>query len=111
MQLRHVGRQVGVPLVGADDEGAGLADREIATGHPGVGIEDQRVGRLPLRFRQVVDVAVARVGAERRANTSATSVRSLWTAGTTTWLGSSLSSCWMRSPRSVSITSMPTEAM
>ena len=43
----------------------GLGDREIAPGHPGVGIEDQRAGRLPLRFRQVVDVAVARVGAER----------------------------------------------
>jgi hypothetical protein len=26
----------------------------------------------------------------------------LWTAGITTWLGSSSSSCWMRSPRSVS---------
>ena len=32
---------------------------------PGVGVEDQRAGRLALRFRQVVDVAVVGIGADR----------------------------------------------
>ena len=41
------------------------------------------------------------------ANRAATSVRSLWMAGTTMWLGGSSESCWMRSPRSDSVTSMP----
>ena len=65
MQLWHIGRQIGIALVGADDEGSGLGDRKIAAGHPRVGFEDQRAGRLPLRFRQVVDVTVARVGPDR----------------------------------------------
>ena len=49
----------------------------------------------------------ASVPMRAREDTSATSERSLWTEGTTTWLGASLSSCWMRSPRSVSVISMP----
>jgi len=65
MQLRHVGRQVGVTLVGADHEGAGLGDREIAAGHAGIGGENQRARRFALRFRQIVNVAVLRIGTDR----------------------------------------------
>ena len=65
MQLGHVGREVGVALVGADDEAAGLRDREIGAGHAGVGGQDQRAGRLALRFGEVMDVAVVGVGADR----------------------------------------------
>ena len=54
MQLRHIGRQIGVAFIGTDDDAAGLGDREIATGHPGIGREDQGTGRLALRLRQVV---------------------------------------------------------
>ena len=65
VQLRHIGRQIGVALVGADDEGPGLGDREIGPRHAGVGSEDQRAGRLALRFRQIMDVAVVGIGADR----------------------------------------------
>ncbi len=65
VQLWHIGRKIGIALVGADDEGPGLGDREIAPGHAGIGLEDQRPGRLALGFRQVVDVAVIGVGADR----------------------------------------------
>ena len=41
------------------------ATAKLAAGHAGVGGEDQRAGRLALRFRQVVHVAVAGVGADR----------------------------------------------
>ena len=60
-------RQVGVALVGADDDGAGLGDGEIGAGHAGVGLEEIRPRGLPLALRQVVDVAVLRVGADRAA--------------------------------------------
>ena len=65
MQLWHIGRQIGVALVGADDEGSGLGDHEIASRHPGVGRKDQRPRRLPLCFRQIVDIGVAGIGADR----------------------------------------------
>ena len=65
VQFRHVGREIGVAFIGADDHAAGLGDGEVAAGHPDVGREDQRTGRLPLRFREIMYVAVAGVGADR----------------------------------------------
>ena len=65
VQLRHVGRQICVALVGADDECPGLGDHEIAPRHARVGVKDQRSGCLPLCFCQIVDVTIARVGADR----------------------------------------------
>ena len=41
------------------------ATAKLHAGHAGIGIEDQRARRLALRFREVVDVAVVRVGADR----------------------------------------------
>src|SRR5262245_15747992 len=111
VQLRHVGRQIGIALIGADDDAAGLGNSKVAAGHTGIGGGAKGSVRFARGFGEVVHVAVVGTGADGLANTCATSVLSLCTAGTTTWLGSSLSSCWMRSPRSVSITSMPTEAM
>src|SRR5580704_3798886 len=64
VQLWHVGRQVGITLIGAYDEGPGLGDHEVRPRHARVSLEDQRPGRLTLRFCKVVDVAVAWVGAE-----------------------------------------------
>jgi len=64
-QLRHIGREIGIAFVGADDNAAGLGDREIAAGHPGVGGEDRRTDRVALRFRQVVHVAVVGVDSDR----------------------------------------------
>jgi hypothetical protein len=40
VQLRHVRRQIGVSLVGADDKGPGLGHREIAPGHARIRVED-----------------------------------------------------------------------
>jgi hypothetical protein len=61
----HIGGQVGVAFVGADHECPGLGHREITAGHAGIGGEDNRGGRLTLRFRQIMNVAVGRVGADR----------------------------------------------
>ena len=65
MQLGHVRRQVCVALVGADDEAAGFRDCEIGACHARVGREDQRTIRVALRLRQIMDVAVVGVGADR----------------------------------------------
>jgi hypothetical protein len=65
MQLGHVGRKIGIALVGADHDAARLRDREIASRHAGVGGKDQRTVGIPLRLRQIVHVAVVRIGADR----------------------------------------------
>jgi len=68
----------------------------------GVGIDGSAGGSaIPLRFRQVVDVGCfARVGGRAvRANTlSPRRCAACARRGTTTWLGSSLSSCWNAAP-------------
>jgi len=64
VQFRHIGRQVCIAFVSADHECPGLGDREIAAGHAGVGREYQRACRFALRFRQVMNIAVGRVGAD-----------------------------------------------
>ena len=87
---------------------AGLGDGEVGAGHAGV---------APSGSTAACAGAGSRPGSARRCSSDrcrscrrtprATSSRSLCTAGTTMWLGGSSSSCWMRSPRSVSMTSMP----
>ena len=57
--------EIGIAFIGADDHATGLGDREIAAGHSGIGGEDQRTGRLALRLRQIVHVAVVGIGADR----------------------------------------------
>ena len=36
----HVGRQIGIALIGANDDAAGLGNGKVATGHTGIGGED-----------------------------------------------------------------------
>ncbi len=65
MQFRHIGREIGIALVGADDNAAGLGDRKIAARHAGIGGQDQRTVGLALCLRQVVHVAVVGIGTDR----------------------------------------------
>ena len=64
MERRHAGTDVGVALVGADDEPARLGHGEVGAGHPGVGRHEAGPGVLAHRLGQVVRVGVRRVRAE-----------------------------------------------
>src|SRR5208282_2493620 len=61
VQLGHVGAEVGVTLVGADDEAAGLRDREIGTSHAGLGTQEIRPRVAAHRFGEVTRVVIARL--------------------------------------------------
>jgi hypothetical protein len=66
-QRRQVHGEVGVALVGADDDGAGLGDGEVGADHPCAGLQEIRPGGPPLALGEVMDVGVLRVGAQRAA--------------------------------------------
>src|SRR4029450_13673776 len=65
MQFRYVGAEVGIALVGADHEAAGLRNRKIRAGHAGLGTQKIRSRRPPLRLRKIMDVIVARLRPDR----------------------------------------------
>src|SRR5262249_22949113 len=54
VQRRHGGADVGVALVGADDEPTGLGHGEVGAGHAGVGRQEAGPGVLTHRLGQVV---------------------------------------------------------
>src|SRR6516162_2271965 len=65
VQLRYVGRKVGIAFICADDEAAVLGDRKIGTSHPGVGAEKIRSRVLPHGLGKVMHIVVARVRPDR----------------------------------------------
>src|SRR5262245_38916450 len=65
MEFRNVGTEVGIALVGADHEAAGLRNGKVRTGHAGLGTQKIWSRRPPLRLREVMDVIVARLRPDR----------------------------------------------
>src|SRR5262245_55934326 len=65
MELRHVGAEVGIALVRADDETAGLRHRKIRACHPGLGTQEIGSRRLPLPLRKIMNVIVAGLRSDR----------------------------------------------
>ncbi len=64
MQRRHRRAQIGVALVGADHDRAGLRHREVGAGHAGFRVEEVGPRGDPRVLAQVMGIVVVRIGAE-----------------------------------------------
>ena len=104
---RQAHAEVGVAFVGDDHERAALGDREVRAGDRRVGGEEARAQVRARDLGEPAGVRLARGRASSRANSSPMSSRDWWIAGMMMCDGGSSASCTIRSPRSVSITSMP----
>ena len=66
MEVWDIGAKIGVAFIRANDDRAGFRNQEIGAGHAGVGVQDQRTGRIALGARKVGRVIIVRIGTDGR---------------------------------------------